>query len=421
MNIMGESYVVGQPLAQGATPLASAMNWRVDNIAKPVDRFSGESRQVLASTFIPLRERRAEWDARRAMVQRARAFLYSSTYYVGPDMYGQTMLRDLGDAAQRGVRTTLLIDRCGQWLGSSAWGPRGTRAVWRWLKDAERRGVRIVWTTPACLADHLIGGGHHVKIQLCEDGPALFASSNLSRHSFEVWGEFAALLDGPIVATLLSALQTKLPAGEPRDRISDRAPGDDPIAMRWLWCDPSATPALTPRAQRRSNPVTTGLIDTVAAARHSVQVSSFYVKPEPGLRAAMLEAAGRGVRVEVFHSGPDGLDGTEAPWLAAAVDYPALMARGVAVYEVRGGEHSKLMLADGRALFGSYNLDHAAHDVVAEAMLASEDERVVSAVRDVFDALRADPLCHRVGRPREAWGVKRRLHARLVRPFRRWL
>jgi cardiolipin synthase len=380
------------------------------------------SMDVLASSFAPLRSRDAEWSARCEMIHRARRFLYSSTYYVGPDAIGEDVLGDLGDAAQRGVRTTLVIDRFGQWLGASAWGPRENRLVNRWLARAADRGVRIVWTAPASWTRTLVGGGHHVKIQVCESGPALFASSNLSRHSFEVWGEFAALLDGPVVQTLLTALQAVIPdPGD--DRADPRSAGVDPLKLQWWWCDPSADATrFAPLRRGRRNPITDGLVRSIEAAQSSVAISSFYVKPEPSLRAAILDAARRGVAVDVFHSGPDALGGAETPWLAAALDYPELLDAGVAVHEMQGGEHSKLVLVDDRlAVFGSYNLDHAAHDVVAEAMFATEDPRVVVAVASVFESLRRDPGCERVWWPTQSWGARRHLHAQLTRPLRRWL
>ncbi len=378
--------------------------------------------EVFASSFEPLRSRTAEWDARLAMIRRAKRFLYSSTYYVGPDTVGHDVLAALGDAAERGVRCTLVVDWFGQWLGASAWGPTETRRVDGWFAEAEARGVQVVWTSPTTWTRRLVGGGHHVKIQLCESGPALFASSNLSHHSFESWGEFSALLDGPVVETFLAALQAVIPDSQP-ERLDPRPLGDDPLRFEWWWFDPSADPTpFAPLRRGLANPITDGLIRSIDAARRSVSISSFYVKPEANLRAAILGAARRGVVVEVFHSGPDALGGMESSWLAAALDYPALLGAGVAVHEVAGGEHSKLVLVDDSlAIFGSYNLDNAAHDVVTEAMLATEDARVVSAVATVFADLRVDPGSQRIRHPRADWRWKRRAHAVAVRVLRRWL
>jgi cardiolipin synthase len=193
--------------------------------------------------------------------------------------------------------------------------------------------------------------------------------------------------------------------------------------LGWWWCDPSADPTpFAPLRTGRANPITDRLIEALDAARQSVRISSFYVKPVGHLRRAILAAARRGVRVQIFHSGRDALHGSESSWMAAAMDYPALLEAGVQVYEVAGGEHSKLVLVDNLlGVFGSYNLDHAAHDVVVEAMLASRDLRVVSALASVFEDLLASPHTVRVERARENWGLWRRAHARMLRPVRRWV
>ncbi len=106
----------------------------------------------------------------------------------------------------------------------------------------------------------------------------------------------------------------------------------------------------------------------------------------------MLRAARRGVRVEVFHSHREALPATDLAWIAAASTYDRLLDAGVAVYENRHGEHSKLVVVDDAwAAFGSYNFEDAAHDRLAEAMLASRDRRAVAPVAAIFDQLRADP------------------------------
>lgn len=378
--------------------------------------------RVLASSFRALRDRSAEWDARLEMIASAERFLYSSTYYVGPDRIGQAVLESLSTAAERGVDATLVVDRFGQWLGASAWGPRENRRVNRWIAEAVARGVRFVWTTPTSWTRRAVGGGHHVKIQLSEHGPALFASSNLSRHSFDGWGEFSALVDGPVVETMFHAIRGVIPAPLAH-RLDPRASGPSPVEMDWWWCDPNADPtAFAPLRRGTENPITDGLIRLINLAECTVAISSFYVKPEPRLRAAILAAARRGVRVQIFHSGSDALGGAEASWLAAALDYPTLLEAGVRIFEILGGEHSKLVLVDERAaVFGSYNFDHAAHDVVAEAMLASRDERVTSEVKAVFDELVQSPRCVEVERAFSGWGPQRWVHATGVRAFRRWL
>jgi cardiolipin synthase len=136
-----------------------------------------------------------------------------------------------------------------------------------------------------------------------------------------------------------------------------------------------------------------------------------------------LAAAHRGVRVEIFHSHVEALPETRLAWLAAASDYDELLAAGIDIYESRHGEHSKIILIDDQlAIFGSYNLEHAADDRLAEAMLSSSDDRVVHAIREVLDACASSSAFSSVTRSSLAgmhW--KLRVGRRVVGPLRRWL
>ena len=106
----------------------------------------------------------------------------------------------------------------------------------------------------------------------------------------------------------------------------------------------------------------------------------------------MVAAARRGVQVEVHHSHRDALPATELAWIAAAAHYRRLLRAGVRVFENRHGEHSKIVLIDdNRVAFGSYNFEHAAHDRLAEAMLASRDPRAIEPTLAIFAELRQDP------------------------------
>jgi phosphatidylserine/phosphatidylglycerophosphate/cardiolipin synthase-like enzyme len=152
-------------------------------------------------------------------------------------------------------------------------------------------------------------------------------------------------------------------------------------------------------------------------------MTSFYFKPVEPLLTALLEAARRGVRVEVYHSHRDALPATDLAWIAAAVNYDRLLRAGVRVYENRRGEHSKIVLIDEEwVAFGSYNFEHAAHDRMAEAMLVSRDRRATRPAADIFAELGQDPDNVLVT-PAILRGLPARLKARraLLGRFKRWM
>lgn len=141
------------------------------------------------------------------------------------------------------------------------------------------------------------------------------------------------------------------------------------------------------------------------------------------LASALVAAARRGVCVEVHHSHRDALPESELPWIAAAAHYRRFLRAGVRLYENRHGEHSKIVLVDdAHVAFGSYNFEHAAHDRLAEAMLASRDPRAVDPARAIFSQLRQHPDNARV----TAAGLldlpaRLRTKRALLGPLKRWM
>jgi len=321
-------------------------------------------------------------------------FLYLTTFYIEHDAYGTAILAALRRAQRRGVAVTLLVDAFGQRLGGVLMSAAQRAALAADLDGLRAEGGVVTVYAPPHQVQRLLGGGQHVKIQVSEAGEAIFGSSNLTKSSFEAWNEYAVAVRGPVAAVLLDsvrALGGAVDAQHVAQLRAAAAPGDLPLDY-WL-CNPNtAQGPAGPFGWRGGNEVTTAMAGMLDAARVSVRLTSFYFKPAPVLLEAVLRAARRGVRVEVFHSHREALPATDLAWIAAAATYPALLDVGVTVYENRHGEHSKLVLVDDSwAAFGSYNFEDAAHDRLAEAMLASRDLRAVAPLQAVFAELRAHP------------------------------
>ncbi len=349
-----------------------------------------------ASALVPLWNRAEEWARRIAMVDAARAFLYLSTFYVEYDDYGRGMLDALRRAQRRGVAVSLTIDAFGQRLGGVLMTRDQQAGLARDLAGLGADGGTVTVYAPAHRVQRWLGGGQHVKVQVSDAGEAIFSSSNLTKSSFDGWNEFAVAVRGPVAVTLLDGLSVIGTAVSPvhRATLADGAAGrDTDVPLDYWICNPNISQDWRgPFGWRGANPVTDRLIAMMDAARTSVRITSFYFKPVGALLDAVLRAARRGVRVDVFHSHREALPATDLAWIASAAVYPDLLDAGVRVYENRHGEHSKIVLVDDAwAAFGSYNFEDAAHDRLAEAMLASRDERAVAPVRAVFDALAADP------------------------------
>jgi phosphatidylserine/phosphatidylglycerophosphate/cardiolipin synthase-like enzyme len=352
-----------------------------------------------------------------------------STFYIEWDRYGQEFLKALHNARCRGVHVVLVIDGFGQKLGGLAMPAPAVRRLASEFESLRAAAAEVVIYTPPRRMSRWLPSGHHVKIQLTDRGSALFSSGNITASSHERWDEFSAIVEGPIVNPMLESFELFGGRVRPNDRerladVARVAAGSEIIEFDYEIYNPCAAHGLFgPLGWQDGNPISQRLCAEIAKAQTSVRLTSFYFKPAPALRSAILAAARRGVRIEVFHSHVNALAETRLAWLAAASDFDALLAAGVEIHESLHGEHSKVILIDDRlAIFGSYNFEHAADDRLAEAMLSSSSDRVVDAIRAVLDECASSPAFRRVTRSSLAeLDRKLRWGRRLVRPWRRWL
>jgi cardiolipin synthase len=384
-------------------------------------------RMVSASALWPLWNRAEEWARRLAMIRDATEFLYLSTYYIEHDDYGVEMLAALDDAQRRGVAVNLLIDGFGQRLGGVLMSPESRLALGSRLDVLRRGGAVVTIYRPRYRLQRWLGGGQHVKIQVSDAGEALFCSSNVTRMSFEGWNEYAVALRGPVVPTLLESYRSI--GGTVEDSHLDRlraiaGSGAGGIALDYWFCNPNLPQgSLGPLGWGGANEVTDRLVGMIAEARSSIAITSLYFKPVESLMGALVTAARRGVDVQIHHSHRDALPATELAWIAAAAHYRRLLGAGVRVYENRHGEHSKIVVADGTFVaFGSYNFEHAAHDRLAEAMLASRDPRAVGPALAIFEELKQHPDNVQVTqRTMSERPPRLRVKQAFLSPFKRWM
>ncbi|MEP7116101.1 MAG: phosphatidylserine/phosphatidylglycerophosphate/cardiolipin synthase family protein [Acidobacteriota bacterium] len=380
-----------------------------------------------AFALVPLWDRAAEWERRLTMIATARSFLYLTTFYLEYDAYGIELLAALRAAQQRGVAVVLVVDAFGQRLGGVLMSRDQRVALAGELQLLRDGGAGVHVYAPPHWTQRLLGGGQHVKIQVSDGGEAIFGSSNLTKSSFAGWNEYAVAVRGPVAAVLLASVRV---LGGPvsaehlaaLERVSLKDAAD--LALDYWVCNPNLEQGWRgPLRWAGANEVTERMIEMLDAARTSARITSFYFKPVPRLLDAVLRAAARGLHVEVFHSHRDALPATDLAWIAAASCYPALLDAGVAIYENRRGEHSKLVVVDDAwAAFGSYNFEDAAHDRLAEAMLASRDPRAVTPLLAIFAALRVDPDNERVTAAAcAAWPARVRTRVSRYGRFKWWM
>ncbi|MEE2791239.1 MAG: phosphatidylserine/phosphatidylglycerophosphate/cardiolipin synthase family protein [Acidobacteriota bacterium] len=361
------------------------------------------------------------------MIRDARHFLYLSTYYIEYDTYGSELLAALLEAQRRGVKVNLLIDDFGQRLGGILMAAEDKGRLAAQLDELIAAGAILTRYKPPRLLQRWLGGGQHVKIQVSEAGNAIFGSSNITKSSFDGWNEYSVALRGPIVAILLESYLAigGVVADAHLSLLSDSvAPTTDPIHLDYWLCNPNTQQGVSgPLGWQEPNVVTERLIEMLETAQENIRLTSFYFKPVESLLHGVIAAASRGVQVEVYHSHRDALPASDLPWIAATARYEQLLDAGVQIYENLSGEHSKIVLIDEDwVAFGSYNFEDAAHDRLAEAMLATHDPQTIAHTISIFDRLKADPSNMSVTKQLlRQLPTQLKLRRALLCPFKRWL
>ncbi|MFN0061396.1 MAG: phospholipase D-like domain-containing protein [Myxococcaceae bacterium] len=397
------------------------------------------ARKTKATQWVPIRDMANEWRVRLRMIHEASRFIYATTYYVEDDAYGEQFLGALTAAARRGVSVFLGFDVFGQRLGNSGRKSPAVGKLEAQLGALAQAGGVIAPYRPLRFLQRILGAGQHIKVQLSERGEALLASGNICQRSYALWGEFSALVKGPIVPRLLDDIaqvfnlpessiarnRASLEEAASNEAVSDNEAGGESglsFDIEHLCFDPNAHSKPRRRGRWFANPITERLVSLLDEARQEVVLTSFHCKPTDVLAEALIRAARRGVQVSVVHSSHEALLESRLPWLSAAMAYPKFLEAGIQILEHPRGEHSKLLSVDGRRVaFGSYNFEHAAHERLAEQLFVSDAPKIVQDVREVLLGLLTDPGLRRVVTDGPHSRGLLRLQRWVWRPLRRWV
>jgi cardiolipin synthase len=156
------------------------------------------------------------------------------------------------------------------------------------------------------------------------------------------------------------------------------------------------------------------------SARQRIRLQSAYFSPDGAIRAALKEAVGRGVEVDVLLPGPHA--DKRVAQLASESIYADLISAGVRIWNFQPSMlHTKIMVVDGSAaLIGSSNvnrrsLDHDEEVAVVVIHPASVDLLDRQFVEDLERSRQID-----VSRW-ENRGAPQRAFEALTAPIRRWL
>jgi cardiolipin synthase len=310
-------------------------------------------------------------------IDQARREVFLETYIFNEDPSANAVRDALVRAAQRGVKVRLIIDG----YGSGEYGRKLAR-------ELPAQGVAVRIYRPERWWQTFLGRGRellrrlHRKVCVIDDEIAFVGGINLLDDLIDPNHgqltaprfDFAVRLRGPVVRNISLSVRrlawqlhftslTQPPGGFPRTeqlRAQSVMPGGLPVAF-------------VPRDNLRfRSTIEESYLDAIGSARNRVVLANAYFFPGRRLRRALVDAANRGVRVQLLLQGKVEYAlqhyGTQAL-------YGQLLDAGVHIYEYTASFlHAKVAIVDDEwATVGSSNIDPISLSLAREANVIVRD------------------------------------------------
>lgn len=293
------------------------------------------------------------YDAMLADIAAAKTAIRLESYIFTDDEIGSQFMDALGQAARKGVTTTLRLDAAGSWGGLS----RSS------VETLARDGVMLAWSRAWSWRHpwtfHL---RNHRKLLIIDERVAYLGGFNISRDSSRKsvgesrWRDTHVRITGPLIrdATAVFDSYTQLKCiWQPR-----RAHG--------IYLLPNRTARCRHRLRRAFN-------DRFGSAVERVWLTTPYFVPDRHSQSQLRAAARRGVDVRLLV--PAKNDIAIAQWASRAA-YSRILASGVRIFEYQPRVlHAKTALVDHDwATVGTANFDYRSFFLNDELNLIAEDE-----------------------------------------------
>lgn len=324
----------------------------------------------------------ATFEAMYRAIEGARDHVNIESYIVAADGPGEEIARRLADRCAEGVRVNLLFDAFGSLTTSSSFFARLRRCgvslceynpvhPWRALPGLalHRRDHRKLMVVDGRIG--FIGGVNISPVYRTGSAPAGDGSAAPG------WRDLHVQVEGPVVQRLqrLFIAQWQRHACAPMQQARYFRPLA-PVGTHRVG-------VVASDAGTRRDPYYSALLGAIDTARHRVQLTTAYLVPPRRLMRKLIEAAQRGVQVELL------LPGVSDSWAALHAGrshYGRLLQAGVHIHERHDTQlHAKACVIDGVwASIGSSNIDWRSLLHNAEANLVVLDEEFAARVEQVF-------------------------------------
>jgi cardiolipin synthase len=338
---------------------------------------------------------------------RARDHINIHSYILDDGEVGQRLAGVLAEKAKAGVKVHVMYDSVGSILTAKTYFQR--------LRDA---GVLVCEFNPVTRRLDKVNNRNHRKITVVDGSIAFTGGINISETYTSSSRRARAALD-PEAAKKSGWRDTHVAVEGPVVSQFQRLFLDDwALQDCGPWREAHFFPPLEPRGTMAMRVVRTDpgreasemyreLLAAIAQANERVWLTFGYFVPDPQTKQALIDAARRGVDVQLVLPG---FSDFWAPVYAGRSHYEALLAAGVKLYEWHEAlMHAKTAVIDGVwSSVGSTNLDwrsfvhnYEADLIVHDAAFARELERrfrldVAAARRVDADEFRRRPVGERI-------------------------
>ena len=331
------------------------------------------------------------------LLHAAKHRIHAEFYILRNDPVGIRFVRLCVDKARAGVQVTLIRDNVGSF-----------REPWPLQGEMDLAGVRYIDYNPIWPPHrwwHKVPPTHrnHRKILVIDDELSLISTGNVGREYTDLpvpdphW-DLSVVIRGPLTAELVRVAQESQRTIL-RDRRPDPLPEHEPMHNGRVLADIHDA-----WGRGEAHYILQWYLRAIEQARDHILIANPYFLPHRYLRRALMQAARRGVRVELILP-----QMTDWPAVRHAMQhlYRAFLAAGVEIHEVQHQiVHAKAFTVDGcLSSLGSFNFDRWSVQDNLEANLVVEDAAFTHRLNELIhqQKARAVQLSYPLWAQRSRW------------------
>jgi cardiolipin synthase A/B len=319
--------------------------------------------------------------------------IHVETYIFGGDSTGRAVAAALARAARRGVATHLLVD---------GFGSAGLER--KLVTEMEEAGVRFLvyrplispWTLRRSRLRRL-----HRKIAVIDASVALVGGINIEDDPVPPRFDFAVRVEGPLVLHAHQVVK-RLWALVNTTRLRARLPEAAALVPSAQVCGGQRAALVVRDNLGHRRDIEQEYLTAIGRAQSEILIANAYFFPGQSFRRALMEAAGRGVRVALLLQGK--VEYVLQHYASRALYGPFLDA-GIEIHEYQKSFlHAKVAVVDCCwTTVGSSNIDPLSLLLAREANVVIEDDVFAGELRASLLAAIADDA---IQVKRESWAAE---------------